>query len=84
MEPLEKENTTMRSVQKARMELLNMLEELGSAATLLREAEGNLKVGNEMGASMCLEDVIEIMDVIEVKSDLIVDMLHPLKIHITE
>lgn len=45
--------------------LLFLLEDLGSAATLLREACGNYDNHNLTGSEMCASDVVEIMGDIE-------------------
>lgn len=49
----------------ARLEVLDLLEELGAVATHLREAYSDFENGNEVGANMCVEDAIEIMGRIE-------------------
>lgn len=49
----------------ARLEVLDLLEELGAAATHLREAYGDFESGNTQGSEMCVEDAIEIMTRIE-------------------
>lgn len=53
---------------EAKLELLDVLEELGEAAGLLREAYGNHGNGNVPGAEMCVGDVVEIMGTVERKS----------------
>lgn len=49
----------------ARLEVLDLLEELGAAATHLNEAYGDFESGNTRGSEMCVEDAIEIMARIE-------------------
>lgn len=52
---------------EARLELLDLVEEIGSAAGLLREAYNDHGNGNVRGAEMCCDDVVGIMATIESK-----------------
>jgi hypothetical protein len=49
----------------ARLELLDMIEEIGAAATHLRESYRDFEDGNTRGAEMCADDALEIMGTIE-------------------
>lgn len=60
----------------ARLELLDLMEELGSAAGLLREAYNDHENGNVGGAEMCCEDVVGIMATIESNASRIGADLH--------
>lgn len=52
---------------EARLQLLDLMEELGSAACLLREAYSDFENGSP-GAFACVDDAIEIMGTIERKA----------------
>jgi hypothetical protein len=61
--------TTMKTeICAARMGLLVLMEELGAAAGLLREASDDCEGGNVGGARMCCDDVVEMMATIESKA----------------
>ena len=49
----------------ARLGVLDLLEDLGSAATLLREALRDAEEGNVAGAKLCADDVVTLMAAIE-------------------
>jgi hypothetical protein len=52
-------------IATARLGILDLLEELGSAATLLREAQNDLDHGNPSTARLCADDVVGILAIIE-------------------
>jgi hypothetical protein len=56
---------TPDAICMARLEVLDLLEELGAAATHLREAYSEFEDGNERAANMSVEDAVEIMGRIE-------------------
>jgi len=58
-------------IYMARLEVLDLLEELGAAATHLREANSEFEDGNVRGANMSVEDAVEIIGRIELMSSLI-------------
>jgi hypothetical protein len=60
-----KKDKTLEIISIARLELLDLLEELGAAATHLREAYSEFRDGNERAASMSVEDAVEIIGRIE-------------------
>lgn len=66
--PLQDGEKTSDIICEAKLELLDVLEELGAAAGLLREAFGNHESGNVPGAERCADDVVEIMANVERKS----------------
>jgi hypothetical protein len=53
---------------EARLQVLDLMEELGSAAGLLREACGDEAAGNATGVQMCADDVVGMMATIECKA----------------
>jgi hypothetical protein len=64
-------NKTPDTICMARLEVLDLLEELGAAATHLREACSEFEDGNERAASMSVEDAVDIMGRIELMSSVI-------------
>jgi len=67
---------TAAVIYAARLELLNLIEEIGAAAGLLREACHDHENGNVGGAEMCCDDVVGMMATIESKAAEIGASLH--------
>ena len=57
--------TDTNTLAQTRLDPLELMEDLGSSACLLREAHGDLQRGGESSAKIAASDVIDIMVSVE-------------------
>lgn len=66
--PITSQPWLQETISEARLDLLDLLEEVGSAAGLLREGEGDAFHGSPINAMLCVDDALCVISTVEAQA----------------